>query len=85
MARTLEQFEGVLFSAFKGELVDLAVAKLGPIGEEMQRLMADPDHVDAILRDGAARANAIAEPVLREVHEIVGFLIPRSSTSSTVM
>ena len=76
MAMTLEQFEGAQFSAFKGELADLAVAKLGPIGEEMQRLMADPGHVDGILRDGAARANAIAEPSLHEVHEIVGFLNP---------
>ncbi len=76
MALTLEQFEGAQFSAFKSELADLAVAKLGPIGEEMQRLMADPGHVDAIMRDGAARANAIAEPVLRNVHEIVGFLNP---------
>jgi tryptophanyl-tRNA synthetase len=76
MALTLERFEGAQFSTFKGELADLAVAKLGPIGEEMQRLMADPGHVDGILRDGAARANAIAEPVLHEVHEIVGFLNP---------
>ena len=76
IAMTLEQFEGAQFSAFKGELADLAVAILGPIGEEMQRLMADPGHVDSILRDGAARANAITEPVLREVHEIVGFLNP---------
>ncbi len=74
MALTLEQFEGAQFSAFKGELADMAVAKLGPVGEEMQRLMADPGHVDGIMRDGASRANAIAEPVLREVHEIVGFL-----------
>jgi len=76
MALTLEQFAGSQFSTFKGELADLAVAKLGPIGEEMQRLMAEPGHVDAILRDGAARANAIAAPVLREVQEIVGFLNP---------
>jgi tryptophanyl-tRNA synthetase len=67
MALTLEQFEGAQFSAFKGELADMAVAKLGPVGEEMQRLMADPGHVDGIMRDGAARANAIAEPVLREI------------------
>ncbi|MBT3401500.1 MAG: hypothetical protein HN420_16100 [Rhodospirillaceae bacterium] len=74
MAVTLEQFAGAQFSAFKGELVDLSVAKLGPIGEEMQRLMAAPDHVDAVLRDGAERAAAIAAPVIKEVHEIVGFL-----------
>ena len=74
MAVTLDQFAGAQFSAFKGELVDLSVAKLGPIGEEMQRLMAAPDHVDAGLRDGAGRAAAIAAPVIKEVHEIVGFL-----------
>ncbi|MDG2270262.1 MAG: tryptophan--tRNA ligase [Alphaproteobacteria bacterium] len=74
MAVTLDQFAGAQFSAFKGELVDLSVAKLGPIGEEMQRLMAAPDHVDAVLHDGAERAAAIAAPVIREVHEIVGFL-----------
>lgn len=74
MAVTLDQFAGAQFSAFKGELVDLSVAKLGPIGEEMQRLMAAPDHVDAVLHDGAERAAAIAAPVIKEVHEIVGFL-----------
>ena len=48
--------------------------KLGPIGAEMQRLMADPGHVDAILADGAERAAALAEPIICEVHEIVGFI-----------
>ena len=53
---------------------DVAVAALGPIGEEMQRLMADTGHVDAILADGAERARALADPVIREVKEVVGFL-----------
>jgi hypothetical protein len=30
--------------------------------------------VDSILADGGERAAALAEPVIREVHEIVGFL-----------
>ena len=68
------QFAGQMFSAFKSELADLAVAKLGPIGQEMQRLVADPGHVDQVLRDGARRAQALAEPVLAEVRRIVGFL-----------
>ncbi|MBO6782330.1 MAG: tryptophan--tRNA ligase [Alphaproteobacteria bacterium] len=74
MAATLDQFAGAQFSTFKGELADLSVAKLGPIGAEMQRLMADPGHVDGVLADGAERAAAIAEPILRDVHKIVGFL-----------
>lgn len=68
------EFAGQQFSGFKQKLADLAVARMGPIGTEMQRLMAAPDHVDAILRDGAARADTIARPILNEVKDIVGFL-----------
>ncbi|MGQ0675553.1 MAG: tryptophan--tRNA ligase [Rhodospirillales bacterium] len=72
----LKKFAGAQFSAFKKELSDLAVSVLGPIGGEMQRLMKDPGAVDAVLSDGAARADAIARPILKEVEEIVGYLRP---------
>jgi tryptophanyl-tRNA synthetase len=72
----LKQYAGAQFSAFKQDLSDLAVAVLGPIGAEMQRLVKDPGHVDRVLRDGAERANALAEPVLAEVERIVGWLKP---------
>jgi len=38
--------------------------------------MDAPDYVDGVLRDGAERARAIADPILRDVHDIVGFLRP---------
>jgi tryptophanyl-tRNA synthetase len=72
----LDQFAGQQFSVFKPALTELAVEKFGPIGEEMKRLMDDPAHVDGILKDGAERAAALAEPVIREVKEVVGFLSP---------
>lgn len=74
--KVLEEFAGAPFSVFKPALTDLAVEKFGPIGEEMKRLMADPAHVDAILHEGAERAEALAAPVLAEVKEVVGFLRP---------
>ncbi len=74
LADAVNQFAGREFSKFKGELTDLAVAKLGPIGAEMKRLLADQHELDALLRKGAERAQAIAMPILREVEEIVGFL-----------
>jgi tryptophanyl-tRNA synthetase len=40
----------------------------------MRRLLADPAHIDAILNSGAERANAIAEPVVRGVKDVVGFV-----------
>ena len=72
----LEEFAGAQFSHFKAVLTDLAVAVLGPVGAEMQRLCDDPGAVDEVLRDGAERARAIAEPVLEEVYDVVGFLRP---------
>ena len=75
-AEALAKVAGTQFSSFKQELADLAVEKVGPIGAEMQRLTADPGHVDAILKEGAERAAAIAEPILKDVMEIVGFLRP---------
>ena len=70
------QFAGQQFSEFKAALTELAVAKLGPIGAEMQRLMKDPGHVDGVLRNGAQRARAVAAPILDEVYKTVGFLRP---------
>ncbi|MCW8835302.1 MAG: tryptophan--tRNA ligase [Rhodospirillales bacterium] len=72
----VKKYGGEQFSTFKQHLADLAVSSLGPIGEEMKRLMADPGYVDSVLRDGAERARAIAEPIMREVHDVVGFLRP---------
>jgi len=70
----LGQFGGQSFSVFKKALTDLAVAKLSPITEEAKRLSADPAEIDRVLADGAARARAIAEPVLREVKDILGLV-----------
>jgi tryptophanyl-tRNA synthetase len=70
----LQNYGGQQFSGFKQALADLAVAKLSPISAEMNRLMAAPDHIDAILRDGAERANALAAPNVKAVKQIMGFL-----------
>ena len=73
-AEIVGRFAGRSFSEFKKELVDLAVSVLGPINAEMRRLKADPGYVDGVLRRGGERASAIAEPILKRTHEIVGFL-----------
>ena len=65
---------GAQFSDFKRALVDVAVARLTPLRAEMVRLAAAHDHIDAVLADGAARARAIARPVLDAAKDIVGLL-----------
>ena len=70
----LRDFGGQQFSVFKPALADLAVAKLAPIAGEMRRLMADPGHIDAVLKDGGARAGKLAEATMRDVRDIIGLL-----------
>jgi tryptophanyl-tRNA synthetase len=70
----LKEFGGQQFSTFKPALSDLAVAKLSPMTDEMRRLMEDKAEIDSVLRDGAEKASAIAEPVLKDVRKIIGFL-----------
>ena len=73
-AQVLSQFGGGQFSTFKTALADLAVAKLGPIGAEMKRLVQDPVYIDSILADGSQRAQAIAAQTMKAVKDIVGFV-----------
>jgi len=73
-AGVLGEFGNAQFSTFKAALIDLAVAKLGPIGGEMKRLMHDPVAIDAILADGSERARKIAGDTMKAVRDIVGFV-----------
>ncbi|WP_306006641.1 tryptophan--tRNA ligase [Aquicoccus porphyridii] len=70
----LRDLGGKQFSEFKPMLADLAVAKLAPISEEMARLMQDVTEIDRILQNGAARARAIAAPILDRTYDIVGMV-----------
>ncbi|MCY0093085.1 tryptophan--tRNA ligase [Hoeflea ulvae] len=70
----LAEYAGRQFSEFKPALVELAVEVLAPITSEMTRLMDDPGHIDAILKDGSARANVLAEKTMSDVREIIGFV-----------
>jgi tryptophanyl-tRNA synthetase len=71
---SIAQFAGQQFSTFKSVLADLTVARLEPINREMRRLLADPAQIDRLLHDGAARARAIATPVMEEVKKTIGFI-----------
>ncbi len=76
-AQVIAEHAGAQFGTFKPALADLAVAKLSPITDEMNRLMQDPAEIDRILGEGAERAEAIARPVLDQVYDIVGMIRSR--------
>ena len=72
----LAEFAGQGFGAFKPALAELAIDVISPISSEMRRLLGDMAEIDNQLHKGAQRAQAIAEPILDEVREIVGFVRP---------
>ena len=73
-AAVLGEFGGGQFSTFKSALVDLSVAKLGPIGSEMKKLVQDPVYIDEVLAGGSERARVIAADTMKAVKDIVGFV-----------
>ena len=74
LEEVIADFAGRQFSEFKNALAELTVAKLSPISAEMRRLMADPAEIDRILHSGAARARAIAAPIVAEAKKLIGFI-----------
>ncbi len=73
-AAVLRDHGGKGFGDFKKSLADLLVEKLAPISAETRRYLDDPAGVDAVLRDGAERAAAIADPIVAEAERLVGFM-----------
>ncbi len=68
----LDSHAGAAFSSFKPALTELAVAKLGPISARMTELLADPPQIEAVLRRGREKAEAIAEKTMTEVKHAIG-------------
>ena len=70
----VQEFAGKQYSELKRQLSDLAVQKLSPIAAQMHKFLQDETYIDSVLRDGAARAARIADPVLADVRKIVGLV-----------
>ena len=70
----LREHGGKGFGAFKEVLAEALVAHLTPIQGRLTRLLDDPAEIDRLLRQGADKAAAIADPIVTEAERIVGFL-----------
>ncbi|MDG5489198.1 tryptophan--tRNA ligase [Sphingomonas sp. BGYR3] len=71
----LGEFAGQGFGQFKPALADLMIATLGPIRDRMTALLSDRAAIGAALAEGAARANALAAPTLREAQDAMGLQV----------
>jgi len=74
LEKALTEFSGKGFSYFKPRLIDLAIDTLSPISREMRSLLKYRNEIDKILKNGEQKAKEIAEPVLKDVKNLVGFV-----------
>lgn len=70
------RYEGKGYGDFKEDLATIVVDNLRPLQERYQVYMANKDELEAVYREGAERASAIARKTLRKVYKKVGF-VPR--------
>jgi tryptophanyl-tRNA synthetase len=63
---------GVGYGAYKQRLLEAFHARFDEARARRAKLAQDPAAIEAILRDGAARARAIADPVMEKVRRAVG-------------
>ena len=70
----LADFGGKGFGAFKPALAELLVERLAPINQRFNNLRQDRPALDAILRDGAAKARALATPTLNAAYDALGLV-----------
>ena len=70
--KVLKDFGGKNFSTFKSKLGESLIEKIGPIGNEIKKLMKDKNYLNKILKNGANRADLIAKRNLKEIYEIIG-------------
>ena len=71
-AMRLRFSEGIGWGDLKQELFEYLNEHLSSARDEYNRLIAAPDHIETILKDGAARAREIAVPFIGKVRDAVG-------------
>lgn len=74
LAEVEESFRrgGTGYGDYKKKLLEAFHARFGEARARRAEIARDPGYVDQVLRDGAERASAIAEPLLHQVRRAVG-------------
>ena len=73
-AALAESYEGA--GALKRDTAEAVVEALRPLRGRHAELCADPGYVDGVLREGAARARALARPTVDAAYRAIGLLPP---------
>jgi len=70
--QVLSRFAGQGFGAFKPALAEVLVELIRPIRSRLEELRRDPEELDRILSQGAAKADELGAPILAKARTAVG-------------
>lgn len=71
----LSLYEGKGFSVFKNDLVDVVVSSLAPISVKYHDYLKNKDYLQDVLKQGAIKAEPVAAKTLKEVKELLGYIL----------
>jgi tryptophanyl-tRNA synthetase len=74
MAEVEAEASSYSYAELKAAVTDAVVALFEPVQVRYAELMQNPDHINAVLREGAEAAQKTAYKTLRKVYRKVGFL-----------
>ena len=70
------EYAGKGYGDFKGAVAEAVLAMFAPMRARYAELLADPDHLDAVLREGAGKAREVAAVTMGQVRDRIGLLAP---------
>ena len=73
IAEAEKEFAGVGYGTFKTAVGEAVVARLEPIQKNFKDLQNNKDYLDAIIKEGAQKAERIANRTLDKVQKKIGF------------
>jgi tryptophanyl-tRNA synthetase len=66
------KFDGKGYGDFKKALAEVVVEGLRPLQERYHKIISEPGYLDSVLKEGAAKAQPLAQKTLTKVHQAVG-------------
>ena len=76
MEDAINEFAGKGYGDFKTAVGEVVVEFLRPIQKKANDLLNDPKFLTSVLKEGADKANAVAEKTLKDVYNAIG-IVPR--------
>jgi len=73
MADIEKEFDGQGYGTFKTAVAESVITTLRPVQDEYNRILADKAYLEATLKDGAQKAQYVANKLVNKVYRKVGF------------